>query len=440
MSKRIACGLMILIAALMLADFIGRALVPAFRPEKTDFSELYASSWLWRHGANPYDVKGATEAQTRLVGCSVYLAPIYPLSTFVLVAPFTFITWGWANFLWLTFGLCGIFATIALLLRLRASTGWELGTAVLATFILTFDPLHQSFHLGNIALFVVPLSFLAIVLAEAHLDRSAGFLLGLATCLKPQLGIWILAYYLLRKRFRICGSAICVATAIAAALLLHPIPWVDTLRSYQANLHYWFAPGRPYGFTEGSLPFHVNITQVVIYQIVRNVLAANLIAYALFLAGITLWAVVLWRSGDRVPAPLAIASGLALSFLAVYHSVSDVPSLLLALCWAFPSTARPPWAMWTLWQRLACLIFLGLMLPGHSVLMRTTARIPLSLMSAWWWNLFVARYFVWLLLSLAIVLLVGVVVESRKCSSTLAGEPTPHIATSIAGVPALGEW
>jgi len=422
MLKRIACGLLALIAALMFADLIGRAIIPAFRPDKTDFSELYASAWLWRHGANPYDDDAATEAQTRLVGCSVYLAPIYPLSTFVLVSPFTFLPWGWANFLWLLFGLCGVFATVALLLRLRASPHWEIRTAALATFVITFDPLHQSFHLGNIALFVVPLSFLALLLAEMHMDWSAGFLLGLATCLKPQLGVWILAYYLLRKRLRICGSAICVATVVAAALLLYPVPWMAVFHSYQANLHYWFAPGRPYGFIQGSLPFHVNIVQVIVYQIVGSVLVANLIAYSLFIAGVALWVVLLWRSGDSIPATLAIASLLALSFLATYHSVSDAPVLLLALCWAFPPAAPKRSRVWTLWKRLACLLFLGLMLPGHSILMRTTPRVPIWLTSAWWWNLFVARYFVWLLLSLAVVLLMGMVAESRKGSVTLAAE------------------
>jgi hypothetical protein len=90
-----------IVALLMVSDFVLRAVVPAFEPGRTDFSELYTSAWLWRHGQNFYNSSLATATQQRLVGVSVQAAPIYPPTTFALISPFTFLSWGWANFVWL---------------------------------------------------------------------------------------------------------------------------------------------------------------------------------------------------------------------------------------------------------------------------------------------------------------------------------------------------
>jgi hypothetical protein len=392
-----------LVGLLMVSDFVFRSIVPAFEPSKTDFSELYTSAWLWRHGQNPYDPSLATEAQTRVVGVSVQISPIYPLSTFALVSPFTFLDWGWANLVWLLLGLGGVAATIFLLLRLRGPCAWGLQTTAFITFLLSFDPLHQAFHLGNIALLVVPLSLWAVVLAEQEREEWAGLILGLAACLKPQIGVWILAYYLLRGRRRLLIAALAVAAIVTVILLLRPIPWLSAVNSYRANLQHWFAPGRPYGFTEGSLAFHVNITQVIIYRLSHSVLASNLIAHALFLTGVALWTVILWRARFCLPSSLGISSLLALSFLSLYHSVSDATILTLVLCWAFPSESQP----WTRPRILTCVLLLLMMLPGHSLLMRLSPHLSPSVTTAWWWNLFVARYFVWLLLGLNVALLMG---------------------------------
>jgi hypothetical protein len=299
--------------------------------------------------------------------------------------------------------LGGVAATIFLLLRLRGPCAWGLQTATFITFLLSFDPLHQAFHLGNVALLVVPLSLWAIVLAERHQDEWAGLILGLAACLKPQIGVWILAYYLLRGRRRLLIAALAVAAMVTVILLLRPLPWLSTVSSYRTNLQHWFAPGRPYGFTEGSLAFHVNITQVIFYRLSHSVLASNLIAHALFLTGVALWTVILWRARFRLPASLAISSLLALSFLSLYHSVSDATILTLALCWAVPSEHQP----WTRPRILTCVLLLLMMLPGHSALMRLSPYLSLSITTAWWWNLLVTRYFVWLLLGLNVALLMG---------------------------------
>ncbi len=392
---------LVLIALLMLSDFVLRGIVPALQPSKTDFSELYTSSWLWRHGQNPYDPQLDTTAQQQLVGVSVLIAPIYPLTTLALVSPFTFLPWRWANFTWLLLGLGGIAATVILLLRLRSTRTSGFQALALTAFILSFDPLHQAFHLGNIALFVVPLSFFAILLAERGHHGWSGVLFGIATALKPQLGIWPLLYYLCRGRKRVFFGATAAGVSVAAILFLRPIPFSGAIASYRANLHHWFAPDSLYGFTEKALAFHVNTTQVIFYRLCHNVTASIFLAHSLLVSGLAVWMFLLWRARFRVPATLAISSLLALSFLSLYHSVSDATILTLALCWAVPAEHQP----WTRSQILTSVLFLLLMLPGHSALMRLSPYLNESLTSQWWWSLFVARYFVWLLIALNVVLL-----------------------------------
>lgn len=399
-----------MVALLMVSDFVLRGIVPAFEPSRTDFSELYTSAWLWRHGQNFYNSSLATAAQQRLVGISVQAAPIYPPTAFALVSPFTFLPWGWANFVWLALGLAGVAATIFLLWRLRGSRAWGLETMALVTFLLSFAPLHQAFHLGNVALLVVPLVLWAVLLAEREQGWRAGLAVGIAASLKPQIGVWVLLYYLLRGRKRVFFGALTVGVFVATILLLRPIPLFDAISDYRANLQYWFAPGRPFGFTPGAFPFHVNIIQVILYPLLHSVFASNLIAHTLFAIGVAVWILMLWRTSFRISTPLAISSLLALSFLSLYHSVSDATILTLALCWAIPAEHQP----WTRIKIVTCVLFFLMMLPGHSALMRLSPQIGAPITTAWWWNLFVTRYFVWLLLALNVVLLFGLWDSARS--------------------------
>ena len=293
---RAAYLLLGVVALLMVSDFVLRALVPAFEPARTDFSELYTSAWLWRHGQNSYNSSLATATQQRLVGVSVQAAPIYPPTAFVLVSPFTFLPWGWANFVWLLLGLAGVAATVFLLWRLCGSRPWGLGTMAFITFLLSFDPLHQAFHLGNAALLVVPLVFWAILLVESEQDWWAGMAIGIAACLKPQIGVWVLLYYLLRGRKQVILGALTTGALIAAVLLWRPFPFFNAISDYRTNLHYWFDPGRPFGFTEGAFPFHVNILQIILYRLLHSVFASNLIAHTLFVIGVAVWIAMLWRA------------------------------------------------------------------------------------------------------------------------------------------------
>jgi len=401
MSRRWLRALLGIIAVAMLADFIFRGIVPALGPGKNDFSEVYVGGWLWRHGQNFYDVALTTITGNNLANTHVNIALIYPPTALVLVAPFTFLPLPAANLLWLLLGLVGIAVTIGLLIEFTGLRAWDDRALALGTLILAFDPLHQAFHLGNVALVTVPLCFLGVYLANGRHDFVAGLALGVATALKPQLGLWFLVFYLLQFRKRIFAGSLVPAALLALAFVRYPVSAATLISGYRINLKYWFAPGRLYGFTEGALPYHVNVSQVIFYQLAHRAPVANLLAYSLFAGGLFLWAFAVYRSSFRMSVPLAISSLAALSFISLYHSVSDATALTIALAWVFSDAERP----WNWTKRTTFVLFLLLALPGHSALMRSTPYLSSALTESWWWNLLVARYFVWLLICLNTVLL-----------------------------------
>jgi hypothetical protein len=389
------------VALMMVSNYLTRAILPAFNPSNSDFSELYARSWLWRQGQNPYDPALATSARQHVVGGSsdeIFLVNVP--TALVVVAPFTLLPWGSANFLFLMLGTAGLAVTILIILRFQGRSSWGLGTALLIVFLLSFSPLRIAFQWGNIVLLVLPLSILAIMLAEYRRDWQAGLLLGLAVCLKPQIGVWLCVYYLLRGRLKILSSSLAIGLFIAALFFLHPIPCHSLIVSYRSNMQHWFGPEGPYGFM-GAVSSLTLRMQGIVYRLTHSAFVSIWIAQILFLSGAVTWGILVWRFGDRIPSSLAIASLLTLSFLSLYHSIPDASVLTIALCDAFPASLR----RWTRTQTLTCLLLSLMMLPGRSIFGFLYHHLNSSITRSWWWDVFFVRYFVWLLLALSLTLL-----------------------------------
>jgi hypothetical protein len=388
------------VALIMVSNYLTGVFLPAFNPSNSDFSEIYASSWLWRQGQNPYDPVLATSARQHVVGGSDEIFLVNVPTALVLVAPFTLLPWGWAHLLFLMLGMAGLTASAFVILRLQGRSSWGLGTALVVVFLLSFSPLRIAFQWGNIILLVLPLSILAIMLAECRRDWQAGLLLGLTVCLKPQIGVWLGVYYLLRGRFRIVLSSLAIGLFVIGLFFLHPISYHSLIASCRSNLRHWFAPGGPYGVT-GSMSSLVLRTQGIFYQLTHSAFASIWMAHILFLSGAVAWGILMWRFGDRIPSALAVAALLALSFLSLYHSIPDASVLTLSLCDAFPVSLRH----WTRTQRLTCVLLSLMMLPGRSIFVLLYHHLNSSITESWWWDVFVVRYFVWLLMALSLTLL-----------------------------------
>ena len=408
---RVLIGIFVL---LMLCDFVFRGIVPSVSSGRNDFSDPFVGSWLWTHGQNPYDRIVVAAAAKQLTHSSLPVVPIYPLTTYVLVAPFTLLSWGWANLAWTFLSVVGIGLISWTLVRIAKFRISEMRAWLLVALIVGFTPLHRAIHTENVATIAVAICLLAVHMADESCDISAGILLAFATGLKPQLGVWILFFYFVQLRWAVVVSGVLgFATLLAVACARIPVSLHTLFINYREDLHYWFGPGGPNDFTAGnSLRFQLVNVQVIFWQWLHSSVTANALAATLFIAGLVIW---IWAMRRRRLGSLGLASLLALSFLSFYHSVTDVSIMLLGFCWVLSNKD-----VQSRWTKLCLFILLtGLSVPTHSLLLRLEPHLSHGATSSWWWTGIVAPWFIWNMLLLNVVLIYAVTHSGlNTCSET----------------------
>jgi hypothetical protein len=289
---------------------------------------------------------------------------------------------------------------------------------LIAAVVFTFRPFHTALQVGNAAVITIALCLLAVYLAERDQDIFSGVILALATCLKPQLGIWIFVYYLVRRRWRVAVAGGLVGILVAGlAVARIPLTLSAIVANYRENLQYWFGPGGENDFTTANrFRFPLIDLQVALYPFLHSAVAANALAYAIFISGAALWGYAMFRGRLR-SAPLAISSLLALSFLCTYHRINDAGILTLPLCWGFEEGAQQLRR-----TRFVVIVLVLVLAAGQSVVARLGPSLPLWVTSTSWWNLILVPYFVWILLVLSAVLLYAVVASARGNHAEIAAD------------------
>jgi hypothetical protein len=387
---------------LMLVDFIGRGVFESWSAGKNDFSDPYCGAWLWRHGQNPYDSALATAANISLTRTHLKIVPVYPLTTYVLTAPLSLVPWHVANVVWAILGTAGVALMAFSLVRLLGCTAETDVFWLVVGFVFAFAPFHTAVHGANVVVICLALCMWAVYLASTGKEIASGVALAVSIGLKPQLGFWILLFYLLQRRWRLFMTVASIGIVLLGiALVRVPMPVTSIFRNYTENLHYWFGPGGQNDFTAANpLRFQLINAQVVLYPLVRTVLRANVLSGVLWLSGTAVWFWVFLRAKGE-PETLALTSFLALSLIPFYHRSYDLGLLVFALCWCFGQDRECLKRS----ARVTFLLLLILLLPGQSVIFRTQSLLPGWVSSSLWWNVMVAPYAVWTLLALNLVLL-----------------------------------
>ncbi len=401
---------------LMLADFVGRGLFESWFAGKNDFSDPYCGAWLWRHAQNPYDVALATTANISLARSQVKIVPVYPLTTYVLTAPLSLVPWNVANVVWATLGTAGVALMAFSLVRLLGCTAETDVFWLVVGFVFAFAPFHTAVHGANVVVICLALCMWAMYLASTGKEIAAGVALAVSIGLKPQLGFWILLFYLLQRKWRLFTIVALIGIVLLGVGLARvPMPVTSIFRNYIENLHYWFGPGGQNDFTSANpLRFQLINVQVVLYPLVRTVLRANVLAWALWLSGSAVWLWAFLRT-DEESETLALTSLLALSLIPFYHRSYDLGLLVFALCWCLGEDRECLKRL----ARVTFLLLVVLLLPGQSVLLRTESFLPGWVSSSWWWNVIVAPYAVWTLLALNLVLLHALLCAGRDPHKTI---------------------
>ncbi len=412
---------LILLVLLAASEFVARGPVRFLKAvEVNDFTSPYVQTKALVKGLDPYSpevlvrlwpIQGARRLQflaKDLADGSLTpksgMPTAYPLTCLLLLAPLAILPWPAAQLAWLVISVC---LTLGAIWSLLAMVGFESNdwrAYAFVAFALALAPLHTGLAAGSIVIGSVALCGIAVAREQRGSEMVAGILFGMAICLKPQIGLPFLAYYLLRRRWRLSGIAAGVAFAAAvlamARLGISGTPW---LQNYRIANKVLLATGTLSDFTERNpIRFSLINLQVLFYAIWGHAAAANVLALAISATLFGIWVLLLLRSGSH-DVLLPVGTLAILSLFPVYHRFYDGFLLIFPLCWSLREFSAPQ----NKFARGALLLMLPFLVPGGSALEQFQLRgqIPEAITRSWYWTRIAMPHQIWFLLLLSMLLL-----------------------------------
>lgn len=298
----------------------------------------------------------------------------YPLTALFLLAPMTMLPWPLAHAVWLVLNLVA-FAFMGLSLAWLMHLRWnETRTYIFCAFLLALAPFHTGMAAGSIAIVVVAMTAVVCLAAERRHNILAATLLAVAVSLKPQIGVPFVFYFLLRRRWRLAGTAIGIVAFFAAVAVLRlavaSAPWIE---NYLYDNRMLFSRGSLGDFTEADpIRFGLVNLQVLLYVILHDRAVANGLALAVAIVAGLWWLFLLSkRSGSGQPL-LALSALVVISLLPVYHRLYDASLLIFPLAWSLTELSG---RVRSLGNITFCLILPFLVPGGHCAGTNTAARV-----------------------------------------------------------------
>jgi Glycosyltransferase family 87 len=306
-----------------------------------DFVPVYTGARCLVHGCNPYDTAQLEQQYFSAGGHAGELpsweidVPVYPPSTFLVLAPLSLLQYPAARLLWfLINGALFVTAAAAVVSLGPQSQKWP--ATILVSIVLATSGI--LLVLGQPAILAISLLILGCYLLLR--DRFLWFgalLLMLSLAIKPQIGCLIVLYLVVQRAPRryaaaaLAGSLVILLGAIVV-LQQHPgsTRWLSTLR---ANLSATLSPGGsadPRPANQQSVG-DINL-QALTSIYFTEAPAFNLVAYAIFLSLLTVWAATLLRAKVAAELHLVALGALAvLTLTPVYHRFYDTRLLLFTI-------------------------------------------------------------------------------------------------------------
>ena len=318
------------------AEFVVRGPARYLHPTNwNDLAQNYAATRLWLRGQNFANPENFVALWRNELGSTLgantvrtHLAP--PLGTLVLMAPIGALPWPIAKIAWLAVLLAAFGLTVWSLMKFA---GLHLDDPRSLAFIagcLALAPFHTGIASANQTILVVGCCALGVWAASGQRDVVAGLLFGVACSLKPHIGSFLVLYYLVRRRWRLFGTALglTLALMLVAALWMR-ICGVSWTQDYFHNAKVLVAENKIDDFTSvNPIRFLLVNLQVPFYSFVSKE-SANMMALSVGALLVCVWMYLLTRNRQAGSELLALGAIATISLLPVYHRFYDVSLLAI---------------------------------------------------------------------------------------------------------------
>jgi hypothetical protein len=382
-----------------------------------DLSQNYTASKLWLKGLSPSDPKNfvtlwkhESGSNLQITDIRTHLAP--PLGGLVVMAPIAAFPFRIAKILWVIVLVISFGGSVWAMLLVGEFRRHELRTLAFVAACFALAPFQTGIASGNASILVIGLCAAAIWVAFQSRDITAGLLFGVACSLKPQLGAFLVLYYLVRRRWRLFGTAVATTTGLtvgaALYLQLRGALWIqDYLHNAQgfvtANHIDDFSSANPSRFALINL-------QVPFFSITGQSSSANLLAFAVTGLLLCIWLYWVARGPEREVELLSLGAISVLALLPVYHRFYDAALLIVPVCWCMTLSAGRSKTI----VKIVLLLMAVFLVPGAAFLQEFVigGHVPEAVTSSWFWNCIVMPHETWALLVLCSVLLYAIRVAS----------------------------
>lgn len=357
-----ASGRSMALVALVALVLVGNA-VATYRfftsryPGANDFASRWAGARaFWVDGASPYSEEATRQIQTLIYGRTI--APeeeqefdpgpfAYPFYTVFFLFPIVWMSYAWAEAIWLVVLEASLFAGLLVTLRVYSWRPPRWLLAWTAVWVFVHYPSTRGLLLGQFALFVFAMVALALWALKEHRDVLAGLCLALST-FKPQMVFLLIPLLLVwavrERRWRfIASSAGWMVLFTGASWVVEP-GWVGAFARQVGRYTSYTAIGSPlWIITHITFPFLGSWGEWLLS-------GAALV--------LLIWA-AWWALRSREPARLEWVIGLCLivtNLVAVRTATTNYVILLLPLVMVFRALHRGRAGVW--WILLIELVLL----------------------------------------------------------------------------------
>ena len=380
----------------------------------TDLELIQSAARAFARGLNPYSIvdvrsvwpSGPENAPNWRSNADL----LYPPTTWAMLIPLSQFSLYSGRLIWVALNCLSIGVVILALLRLSGLTLGSPHGKLLTATILAFAPIHSALVLGQLSLVTLAL------IAAGHWARVssrpviAGVLFGLATALKPQLGLVFLAYEAFRLRWKSTLSGALALVLIAGASIgwmeYSHVVWGPALAQ---NVHDFIhiAGGDP--TIANPMRYQLINLHYPLHSIIQSRQIVTTLVWASVGGGALAYFLIWMRRRDDRTELLTLSMACPLALLLVYHRVYDAVMLLLPVAWAIgmlqsanrteTSNRRIAW--------LALVMTSAFLLPTSAILHALEQRgtIPAGFVDTIVYQLVIQPHQVWAMIGLSLMLI-----------------------------------